>query len=136
MSTCGLISLPTASDYVSVNTTSVFLNGTATGESGSEMCIEITILDDLLVEFDETFLVTADSPDPNVNTTLIMATIIILDDDGEKERVFSEGKSTAALVVVRECPLVWWSFLTYWIHAVIISFLHNYTLSSLTLPHT
>ena len=47
------------------------------------MCIEIAIVDDGLVEFDEVFTVTADSPDPNVNTTLVMATIIIQDDDGE-----------------------------------------------------
>ena len=47
------------------------------------MCILIEIFDDDLIEFDKVFQVTADSADPNVNTTFIMATIIILEDDGE-----------------------------------------------------
>ena len=48
------------------------------------MCIQIDIFNDNLIEFDEMFVVTADSPDTNVNTTFIMATVIILDEDGEK----------------------------------------------------
>ncbi len=70
-------------DYVFVDTTSTFVKATAQGGPGSQMCILIEIFDDDLVEFDKLFQVTADSPDPNVNTTFIMATVIILEDDGE-----------------------------------------------------
>ena len=47
------------------------------------MCVEVAIANDTLVEFDEFFQVTADSPDPNINTSLISADVFILDDDGE-----------------------------------------------------
>ncbi len=76
-------------DYGFVNTTSTFVNTTAQGGSGSQMCIEIPIVDNNLVEFDKVFQVTADSPDPNVNTTFITATIVIMDEDGEKESVYN-----------------------------------------------
>ena len=62
----------------------MFFNATAQGGPGSLMCIQIEVFNDNLIEFDEMFIVTADSPDPNVNTTFIMATVIILDEDGEK----------------------------------------------------
>ena len=79
------LSLSTASgDYLSVNTTSVFSARTRRGGPGSQMCVMIAIVDDTFVEFDEVFVVTADSPDPNVNTTLVMAIIVIQDDDGER----------------------------------------------------
>ncbi len=71
-------------DYGFVNTTSTFVNTTAQGEPGSQMCIEIQIFNNNVVEFDKVFQVTADSPDPNVNTTFITATIVIMEEDGER----------------------------------------------------
>ena len=70
-------------DYTSVNASFIFVNGTSRGGPGSQMCIEVSIGNDSLVEFDEFFLVRADSPDPNINTTLISTDVFILDDDGK-----------------------------------------------------
>lgn len=47
------------------------------------MCVEIAITNDSLVEFDEFFSVRAQSPDPTVNIPVFLATVIIVDDDGE-----------------------------------------------------
>ncbi|XP_064406058.1 uncharacterized protein LOC135351076 [Halichondria panicea] len=81
-------------DYSFVNTTSTFFNATAQGGPGSLMCIQIDIFNDNLIEFDEMFVVTADSPDPNVNTTFIMATVIILDEDVMFQITNSPGSFT------------------------------------------
>ncbi len=68
-------------DYDPVNTTIIFLVGTARGDTGSQMCIpiEISSLDGL--EMNETFLLSADSPDPNVNI-MNTATVTIINSDG------------------------------------------------------
>ncbi|XP_064406055.1 complement receptor type 1-like isoform X3 [Halichondria panicea] len=81
-------------DYSFVNTTSMFFNATAQGGPGSLMCIQIEVFNDNLIEFDEMFIVTADSPDPNVNTTFIMATVIILDEDVMFQITNSPGSFT------------------------------------------
>ena len=66
-------------DYTAVNATVTFVSGTG---PGSEMCIDIDIVsDDDLVEFDEVFLVTAQSLDPNVNV-INNITVIIVNSDG------------------------------------------------------
>lgn len=70
-------------DYTFTNASFIFINGTERGGPGSQMCVDVPIEDDSLVEFDELFIVTADSPDPNINTTLLMTAVIILDGDGK-----------------------------------------------------
>ena len=40
-------------DYTSVNASFIFVNGTSQGGPGSQMCVEIAIRNDSLVEFDE-----------------------------------------------------------------------------------
>ena len=70
-------------DYTSVNASFIFVTGTSQGGPGSQMCVEVPIANDALVEFDEFFQVTADSPDPNINTSLILAAVFVLDDDSE-----------------------------------------------------
>ncbi len=68
-------------DYDAVNTTIIFLNGTARGGAGSQKCISIVIEDDDLFELDESFLLTADSLDRNVNI-MNTATVTITISDG------------------------------------------------------
>ena len=62
-------------DYISVHTAILFVNGTSRGGPGSQMCIDISITNDVLVEFDEFFQVTAGSG--------IITDVFILDDDGK-----------------------------------------------------
>ncbi len=68
-------------DYTPVNITILFLVGTYFDVPAFQRCItiEISSLDGL--EMDETFLLTADSPDPNVNITNT-ATVTIINTDG------------------------------------------------------
>ena len=68
-------------DYDAVNTTVMFRNGTARGGQGSQRCIAIEISSMDGFELDETFLLSADSPDPDV-TIINNITIIILNSDG------------------------------------------------------
>ncbi|XP_064386804.1 uncharacterized protein LOC135335283 isoform X4 [Halichondria panicea] len=78
-------------DYTAVNATVTFVSGTG---PGSEMCIDIDIVsDDDLVEFDEVFLVTAQSLDPNVNV-INNITVIIVNSDEPVFR-FTQGVVTA-----------------------------------------
>ncbi len=76
---CSLPLSIASGDYDPVNTTIIFLVGTARG--GSQMCILIKIssLDGL--EMNETFLLSADSPDPNV-TIMNTVTVTIINSDG------------------------------------------------------
>ncbi len=78
---CSLPVSIASGDYDPVNTTIIFLVGTARGGTGSQMCIpiEISSLDGL--EMNETFLLTADSSDPNV-TIMNTATVNIINSDG------------------------------------------------------
>ncbi len=68
-------------DYTVVNTTVMFLLGSFSDGPGFQRCItiEISSLDGL--ELDETFLLTADSPDLNVNI-MNTATVTIINSDG------------------------------------------------------
>ncbi len=68
-------------DYDPVNTTIMFLYGTARDGLRFQRCITIVIADEELVEPDERFLLTADSPDPNVNI-MNTATVTIVNRDG------------------------------------------------------
>ncbi len=68
-------------DYTAVNTTVTFLVGTARGGQGSQICMDIIISDEDLVELDETFQLKAESLDPNVNI-LNTAAVIIINSDG------------------------------------------------------
>ncbi len=70
-------------DYTAtVNTTIMFLVGTYFGGGpGFQRCISIVIEDEDLVELNETFLLTAVSPDPNVNI-MNTATVTIINTDG------------------------------------------------------
>ncbi len=68
-------------DYTVVNTTLMFLVGTARDGTGSQLCMDIIISDEDLVELDETFVLKADSLDPNVNI-INTATITIINTDG------------------------------------------------------
>ena len=69
-------------DYTAVNATVTFVSGPVRDGPGSKMCIDIDIVsDDDLVEFDEVFLVTAQSLDPNVNV-INNTTVIIVNSDG------------------------------------------------------
>ncbi len=79
---CSILLFIAPGDYDPVNTTIIFLVGTARGGTGSQMCvpIEISSLDGF--ELVETFLITADSSNPNV-TIMNTATVnIINSDDG------------------------------------------------------
>ncbi len=64
------------------NTTIMFLSGTARGGAGSQRCISIVIEDEEFFELDESFLLTADSLDPNVNIMNTATVTIINSDDG------------------------------------------------------
>ncbi len=68
-------------DYDAVNTTVRFRSGTTCGGQGSQRCIAIEISSMDGFELDETFLLSADSPDPDV-TIINNITIIILNSDG------------------------------------------------------
>ncbi len=76
---CCSLSLSIApGDYDVVNTTLIFLFGTA---HDGQICMDIIISDEELVELDETFLLKADSLDPNVNI-INTATVTIINTDG------------------------------------------------------
>ena len=76
---CCSLSLSIApGDYDVVNTTLIFLFGTA---HDGQICMDIIISDEELVELDENFLLKADSPDPNVNI-MNTATVTIINTDG------------------------------------------------------
>ena len=68
-------------DYTAVNITIMFLVGTYFDGPGFQRCISIVIEDEDLVELDETFLLTADSSNPNVNI-MNTATVNIINIDG------------------------------------------------------
>ncbi len=68
-------------DYSAVNTTVTFFNGTVRGGPGSQMCIDVEISKEGLVELDEVFQLTAHSLDPNV-TIINNITVIIVNSDG------------------------------------------------------
>ncbi len=70
-------------DYIAVNTTLMFLSGTARGGQGSQICTDIIISDDYLVELNETFLLKADPLDPSI-TIINNVTIVILNIDGRR----------------------------------------------------
>ncbi len=79
---CSLLLSIGSGDYTPVNITIIFLVGTARdGGPESQMCIVINIssLDGL--ELDETFMLTADSPDLNVNI-MNTVTVTIINSDG------------------------------------------------------
>ncbi len=79
---CCSLPLSTApGDYDPFNTTVMFLLGTFSDGLGFQRCISIDIRDEDLVELDETFLLTADSLDPNVNI-MNTATVNIINIDG------------------------------------------------------
>ncbi len=59
----------------------MFIVGTYFDGPGFQRCISIDIRDEDLVELDETFLLTADSRDPNVNI-MNTATVNIINSDG------------------------------------------------------
>lgn len=80
---CILIYFSEFVDYTPINVTLLFVNGTTRGGDGSRICTEIEIVDNGLIELTEYFTVTADSSDPNVNSTLITATVMVLDDERE-----------------------------------------------------
>ncbi len=71
---CSLLLSIEPGDYDAVNTTVRFRSGTRGGQ-GSQRCIAIEISSMDGFELDETFLLSADSPDLDV-------TIIILNSDG------------------------------------------------------
>lgn len=73
-------------DYTSVNTSFVFVTGTARDGPGSRMCVDIAIINDPLVEFDEHFPVVAVSADPNIIIDFLFVFVVIIDDDGELKR--------------------------------------------------
>ncbi len=68
-------------DFTVVNNTVMFIVGTYFDGPGFQRCISIDIRDEDLVELDETFLLTADSLDPNVNI-MNTATVNIINSDG------------------------------------------------------
>ncbi len=68
-------------DYNPVNTTVMFRNGTARGGQGSQRCIAIEIFSMDGVELDETFQLSADSLDLNVDI-MNSATVTITNSDG------------------------------------------------------
>ena len=65
-----------ADDYNSVDEQRTFLPGTPVG---TEQCFNITIVDDVMEESDESFLVILTSSDADINEDV--AVVIILDDD-------------------------------------------------------
>ena len=67
-------------DYNPVNETLLFPNGTMRNGNGSKVCIEVQIVDDDVIELTKSFIITANSPDPNVNSSLITTTVFVLDD--------------------------------------------------------
>ena len=69
-------------DYTAVNAKVTFVSGTVRDGPGSEMCIDINIVSDDLVEFAEVFLVTAQSLNPNVNV-INNVTVIIVNSGGK-----------------------------------------------------
>ncbi len=76
---CSILLSIASSDYDPVNTTIIFLVGTARGGTGSQICIPIKISSLDGFELVETFLVTADSSDVNIMNT---ATVTIINSDG------------------------------------------------------
>ncbi len=79
---CSLSLYIAPGDYTVVNTTIMFLVGTYFGGGpGFQRCISIVIEDEDVVELNETFLLTADSLDPNVNI-MNSATVTIINTDG------------------------------------------------------
>ncbi len=68
-------------DYMAVNTTVIFLLGTAHDGPTFQRCISIVIAEEDLVEMDEMFKLIADSLDPNVNI-MNTATVTIINSDG------------------------------------------------------
>ncbi len=68
-------------DYTIVNNTVMFRNGTARGGEGSQRCIAIEISSMDGVELNETFQLSADSLDLDVNI-MNTATVTIINTDG------------------------------------------------------
>lgn len=77
-----LFNIPSAfDDYIPVNDTLLFTNGTMRGGNGSQVCVEVQIVNNDVIELTESFVITANSSDPNVNSSLITTTVFILDDE-------------------------------------------------------
>lgn len=53
------------------------------GPAGLRVCADITIIEDRVLEDEETFSVVLDSSDPSVGVSPNVALVIILDNDGE-----------------------------------------------------
>ncbi len=66
---------------MAVNITVMFHLGTAHDGPAFQRCISIVIVEEDLVEMDETFQLIADSLDPNVNI-MNTATVTIINTDG------------------------------------------------------
>ncbi len=64
-------------DYTSINTTVSFASGSA---GGTEACADISILDDAVLESDQTFFVRVSSSDPD----LMLTTIITITDNDSR----------------------------------------------------
>lgn len=59
----------------------MLLAGIFSDAPNSQICVVIDIFDNDTIEFDELFIVTANSPDSSVDA--VTATIIIMDKDGK-----------------------------------------------------
>ena len=77
------------------NTTSAVLIFNA---SISHQCESLTILNDTILENNETFFVQMESIDPAVNITLDSASVTILDDDSEYEINFTSDMSFISIL--------------------------------------
>ena len=67
------------SDYASVSSDEIFPSGSTDGDTA---CVNITILDDDILEGDHTFTVTLTTLDPDVMLGSNEATITIIDNEG------------------------------------------------------
>ena len=79
-SQCAYLAAIAGSDYVSVSMDVVFPAGTS---NGGMQCIDVTIIDDIEMEGDETFTVTLTTSSSTVNLVNAVTTITITDNDGE-----------------------------------------------------
>lgn len=69
-------------DYISFNGTVSFQPASST----APLCVDITIINDIVLENDETFTVRLSSPDEDVIVESRDATVTISDDDGMKNQ--------------------------------------------------
>ena len=67
------------SDYNSIQSSLIFSLGSS---DGAMRCENVTIIDDSVLEGDQSFTLTLNASDPSVILSTPMTTIIITDDDG------------------------------------------------------